>query len=118
MSQPQLEISFEPGLLDQFPNFRDCVRASVYGCGRQFKVIAADLDMSQSHLSRMLSESGDLHLPAERLAELVEITGDKRPVYWLVEYFLEDEDSRKRRAVQTLEHLLPQIQQALDNAKE
>ena len=50
----QLEIKLEGSMLEQFPEFMDVVRESVYGCGRAFKLVAADLDMSVSELSRVL----------------------------------------------------------------
>ncbi|MFB6311532.1 MAG: hypothetical protein ABEH64_10185 [Salinirussus sp.] len=119
--QQQLEISFQPGLTDQFPRYRDVIRAAVYGCGRPFKVVAADLDLSESMLSRMMSDNEDgerkRNFPVERLPELVQATGDKRPVYWLIEAFLEDEETRQKRALSTIESLLPELQQALKHAK-
>jgi len=53
----QVEINFESGLTDQFPQFRDAVKAAVYGCGRPFKAVAADLDMTSSELSRKLGDN-------------------------------------------------------------
>lgn len=111
----QLTIDFAPGLLEQFPEFRECVTASVYGCGRQFKAVAADLDLSPSKLSRMLADNPDDHInfPLPRFADLVEATGDPTPIYWLVERFLEPADAKKDRAATLLANLLPQIQRAL-----
>ena len=67
----QLSLTLEHSLLQQFPDFRDVVRASVYACGRPFKLIAADLDMSLSELSRKLSEnvSDPVHFPLTRLPD-------------------------------------------------
>ncbi len=111
----QLSIEFETGLLEQFPDFRDVVRASVYSCGRPFKHIASDLDMSVSELSRKLSDNPNdpVHFPLHRLAELVDSTGDRRPVYWLVERFLEDADVKRKRSLDQLASLMPQIESLL-----
>lgn len=89
----QLGLDLDPGLIDQFPEFRDVVRASVYDCGRAFKAVAADMDMSVSELSRKLADnpSDPVNFPLHRLPELVAATGDKRPVYWLNAKFLESE---------------------------
>lgn len=97
----QLNIDFTPGLLEQFPEFRDVVRASVYSCGRAFKAIAADLDMSVSELSRKLADNpaDPVHFPLCRLPDLVRATGDLRPVYWLIEAFLEDPEAKKQRLI-------------------
>lgn len=111
----QLEIDYLPGLQDQFPEFIDCVRASVYGCGRAFKGIAADLDMSTSELSRKLAENPNdpINFPLKLLPALLEATGDARPVMWLVSRFMEDRDIKRKRAAEQLIELMPQIQQAL-----
>lgn len=115
----QLDIDFQPGLTEQFPAFQDCVKASVYACGRPFKAVAADLDMSVSELSRKLNDNPNdpVHFPLHRLAELIAATGDKSPVYWLVEKFLEDAERRKQRALATVESLLPQLLAAVKEVK-
>ena len=38
-----MTIDLDQSLTQQFPEFMDAVRASVYDCGRPFKAIAADL---------------------------------------------------------------------------
>ena len=114
----QFELDFQPGLLDQFATFGDVVRASVYGCGKQLKSIAADLDLSSSELSRMLSSTESLHFPVERLDELIGSTGDLRPIFWLVEKRCEDSDAKKKRAVNDLLRLMPLVHNALKAAQE
>lgn len=108
----QVEINFESGLTDQFPQFRDAVKAAVYGCGRPFKAVAADLDMTSSELSRKLGDNqhDPVHFPLHMLPDLIRATGDKRPVYWLIETFLEDQDTKRHRAVAQLADMLPQLQ--------
>lgn len=115
MAEKQLDLSFQGGLVDQFPAFRDVVRASVYGCGRQFKAVAADMDIAPSLLSRMLANNPEdpRNFPLDRLPDLVEATGDKRPIYWLVERFLEDPSERRDRAVSQLADMLPRLEQLL-----
>lgn len=111
----QVEINFQPELLEQFPEFRDVVRASVYGCGRAFKAVAADLDMSVSELSRKLAENANdpVHFPLTRLPDLLAATHDLRPLYWLVTRFLEDEDTKRRRVLDELTRLMPHLQSLL-----
>lgn len=106
-AKTQLEIDFEPGLTEQFPEFMDCVRASVYGSGKQLKAIAADLDMSPSELSRKLAENpnDNVHLQARTLAGVIASTGDLRPIYWLVEKFCEPPDAKRQRALEALAQL-------------
>lgn len=115
----QVELNFEAGLTDQFPEFRDVIKASVYSCGRAFKSVAADLDMSVSELSRKLSDNPNdpVNFPLHRLPELIEATNDKRPIYWLIEKFIEDPDKKRARAIETLSDMLPQIAALVKEAK-
>lgn len=107
----QLQLEFEAGHLARFPQFGDAIRASVYGCGRPFKAIAAELDMSSSELSRRLADGGDVRMPAERLAELIEATGDLGPIYWLCERFAvgEGRQAAASRVLEELARLLPEV---------
>ena len=115
----QLSLTLDQSLIQQFPTFRDVVTASVYGCGRQLKAIAADLDMSPSELSRKLSDNpkDPVHFPYQKLPALIEATGDKRPVVWLVEKFLDDPAAKRRSAVDRLDQLLPEIAALVKEAR-
>lgn len=114
----QVEINFEAGLTEQFPEFRDVVKASVYACGRALKSVAADLDMTSSELSRKLADnpSDPVNFPLHLLPALIKATGDKRPIYWLIEAFLEDDNTKQKRAVAQLADMLPQLQALLKSA--
>lgn len=109
----QFELDFEGGLTERYPNFLDCVRASVYGCGRPFKAVAADLDMSPSTLSQKLSDQTDNHFALRRLPELLEATKDCSPIFWLVEKYCDDPDSKRRRSLERVAQLLPELQRLL-----
>lgn len=115
----QLQIPLESSLTHQFVEFRDVVRASVYSCGRQFKAVAADLDLSVSELSRMLADNPNdpRNFPVARLAELIHATGDKRPVLWLAEKFLEEPEARRQSAIDKLQSILPEIASLLAEAR-
>ena len=119
VSPLQVELQLDPGLLDQFPEFRDVVKASVYSCGRPFKSIAADLDMSVSELSRKLSDNPNdpVHFPLHRLPDLIKATEDLRPIYWLIERFVESTESKRNRAISEMSRLLPQLQAMLRAVK-
>ena len=114
----QLSIPLDVSLIQQFPAFIDVVRASVYSCGRAFKAVAADLDMSVSELSRKLNEHENVHFPLARLPELLRATGDHRPVLWLVESFLDDPAARKQNAVDRIAALVPELTALLAEARE
>ena len=115
----QLSLTLDQSLVQQFPNFRDVVRASVYDCGRQFKAIAADLDMSPSELSRKLADNPKdlVHFPYQKLPALIASTGDKRPVLWLVEMFLDDPVAKKQSAIDSLARMLPEIAALVKEAR-
>lgn len=116
----QASVPIDTGLLDEFPEFRDAIKASVYSCGRAFKAVAADLDMSVSELSRKLSDNPNdpVHFPLHRLPELIQATGDMKPIYWLIKKFIESPESRRERAIDELTKLLPQIHAALKSVKD
>jgi hypothetical protein len=111
----QLEITFEAGVRERFPEFADCLKASAYGCGRAFKVIAADLDMSASELSRKLAQNPNdpVNFPAQRLPELIRAT-NLDPIIWLVEEFLEGAADKRERAKAELAAMLPRIAALLE----
>ena len=112
----QMQIDFEAGLLIQYPEFRDCVKASVYSCGRPLKSIAADLDMSVSELSRKLTDNPNdlVHFPNDLFDKLIEATGDKRPLYWLIEKFMEDPVAKKQRVIEEASGLVKRLGSLLD----
>ena len=118
MAKQQLEIDFEPGLVERFPEFIDCVKASVYGSRKQFKAIAADLDMSSSELSRKFAQNPNdpVHFPALLLPKIMESTGDLAPIYWLIEKFCEDGDAKQRRALEMLSQFARDLPKLLKSA--
>jgi Phage regulatory protein CII (CP76) len=109
MSVAQLSIDFTPGLLEQFPSFDDVLRASVYGCGRPLKMIAADLDMTANELTRKLADNPNdpVNFPTKKLADVIAATGDTRPIQWLVAKFLDDPESKRRHALDQINVLAP-----------
>lgn len=115
----QLEMDFEPGLTQRYPDLIDLIAAVVYGNRLGLNDIAGALDMAPSQLSRMLNRQSDdkRHFPANALPALIAATGDLRPVYWLVERFVESPDVRKQRAVDELATLLPRIDELLRQVK-
>lgn len=113
----QFQLDFEPGLIDRYPEFLDCVRSSVYGCGKPFKAIAADLDMSPSTLSQKLADNTDNHFPLRRLPELMRATGNMEPIHWLVEKFCDDPEAKHRRNVALVAELLPKLAAMVKEAR-
>lgn len=93
----QIELNFEGGLLQQFPEFKDAVRASVYDCGKPLKVIAAEMDLSQSELSRKLNDNPNdpRNFTVRDLELFIPATGSFLIIDWLLAKFRQD-DSLKR----------------------
>jgi len=114
----QFDLNFDAGLTDQFPNFDDVLHAIVYSGCRPAKAIAADLDLSQSMLTRMINQQDHtVNFPARRLGELIAATDDRRPVYWLVEKFCQDSDAQARQNIAELAAMLPKLVALVEHAQ-
>lgn len=110
-STSQMTLDFEAGLVERFPSLLDCVRNGAYTNRNPLKTIAADMDMSQSDLSRKLAGNPDdpRRLSVDDFEKYVDKTGDVTPIYYLVEKFLQDDSHRQRRALSQLAKQLPDI---------
>lgn len=106
-----MSIDFEPGLAERHQSALDCVRECAYTHKHPLKTLAADMDMSQSELSRKLAHNPDdpRRFTLDDLEKFLTATGDMTPIYYLVEKFLEDYDLRQRRALAELVKLAPQL---------
>lgn len=107
----QMTLDFTPGLAERHSSLLDCVRESVYTQRLPLKTVAAEMDMSQSELSRKLSSNPDdpRRFTVEDLERFIESTGDVTPIYYLVERFLEDESVKQQRAMAELLKIAPQL---------
>jgi hypothetical protein len=99
----QLSLSFDADEFDSFETCREFVASRVHqqldalGRRRLHKSIAADMDLSPSHLTRKLTQSPDdsMRFTLDDLERFVRITGDLSPIYWLVDrHIADDRDSR------------------------
>lgn len=107
----QLKLDFDPGITERHKTLLSCVRECAYKSEKALKAIAADMDVSESDLSRKLSGNPDdpRRLTVDDLVRFVEVTGDVTPVNWLIERFhLDDEDKAKRAGTAFLK-ALPQM---------
>ena len=111
----QLALNFEPGLTARHRCLEDCVAHTVHNSREGVDGIAGRLDMGGSELSRRLNshldamagEANNRPLRVRDLVSIMRATHDYRPVYWLIEEFLQDERARRDLA-------LAQIPQALE----
>lgn len=110
-STNQLTLDFEPGLVERYPSLLDCIRNGAYTHRNPLKTIAADMDMSQSDLSRKLAGNPEdpRRFSVDDFEKYVEKTGDLAPIYYLVEKYLQDDTHRQQRALSQLAKQLPDI---------
>ena len=103
----QLTINFESGLADRFATCRECVSERIYHQSKPQKIIAADMDYSPSILSRKLAQSptDNSRFTLDDLEKFIEVTGDTKPILYLVEKFLagDDEIERLKQRIEELE---------------
>lgn len=107
----QLNLDFEPGLTERHKTLLACVRESAHRSDKPMKAIAADMDVSESDLSRKLSGHQDdtRRLSVDELVKLVEVTGDVTPINWLIEKFHLNDDQKAKRAGAEFLKALPQM---------
>lgn len=118
-SSSQLTIDFTPGLTERHESLLDCVRECAYSHRKPLKTIAADMDLSQSELSRKLSNNPDdpRRMALVDLERFIEATGDTTPVYYLIEKYLQDDSAKQRHAVAALVKVMPDILALLKQAE-
>jgi len=90
----QLTLNFEAGLIESYATCREYIAARVHQLGRPQKTIAADMDYSPSDLSRKLAQNPDdsRRFTLDDLEKYIAVTGDKKPLLYLVEKFLAEPD--------------------------
>lgn len=110
-SATQLTIDFTPGLTERHTNLLDCVRQGAYSHRNPLKTIAADMDMSQSELSRKLANNPDdtRRFSVGDLEMYIQATGDTTPIYWLIEKYLQDDSVKQKQAMAALTKALPDL---------
>ena len=79
----QLTLDFEPGLTERHTCLLSCIREAAHTHRNPLKTIAADMDMSQSELSRKLSDNPNdvRQFTVGDLEAFILATGDTTPVY-------------------------------------
>lgn len=110
MASVQLELDFIPGLTEQFPSLRDLVAAIIYSHRGGLKAMAAELDVSVSHLSRALSQTDPesaRHFDINWLPVVIQRSGDQWPISWLIERFMQDPATRRKQVLDQVAAVLP-----------
>lgn len=116
----QFELDFEGGLSQRFGSLLECLDDCISRSPHQKKVIAADLDLSPSGLTRRLSvDASDPNAPrfsVELLEKYIERFDDLTPIFYLVEKFCQKPEDRKRQAIAQIASLLPTLQKLMQEA--
>ena len=107
----QLTLTFEPGLVERHASAMDVVRRVAYGHRNPLKTIAADMDMSQSTLSRKLAQDPDdpRRFSLDDLERFVSATGDVTVIEYLAAKYLQSGDQRRASAISATEGLLREL---------
>lgn len=105
----QLSLVFEPGLAARYQSLRDVVAHGVYERG--LSAVAGKVDMAPSKLSEKLAGGNDRprDLGIEEFERYLEKTRDLRPIYYLIERFLEDPSVQQAEAMAQLNELVKQL---------
>lgn len=105
----QITINFDPTPVEAYGSLVEYIQALTHQSGKSQKAIAADMDLSPSHLSRKLSQSPDdsLRLTVDNLEDWIRVNGgDLRPAFYLIQKFnnplSEDEIDKRIAELQAL----------------
>ena len=107
----QHTLNFDPGLAERWRSLKACMRERVYAHPKPMKAIAAEMDLSESDLSRKLSDNpGDpRNLSCDDLESYIARTGDLTPIYYLTEKYAVNPDAKRAFAAAELAKALPEI---------
>lgn len=104
-------LDFEAGLTERHASCLCTVREGAYTHKRGMKSLAADMDLSQSELSRKLADNPNdpRNFTLDDFENYLEKSGDFDPIYYLIEKFLTDDDLKQKRALSELARAMPKI---------
>lgn len=103
----QINLDFEPGLLQRHHNLLDCVAASVYRRG--LSVVAIDLNESPGNLSHQISQDSSRKFGVDELELFIEKSKDFTPIYFLIEKFLNKPEVKSSAALAALPAMMAQL---------
>jgi len=114
----QLMLELQTDVRQRFSTLRECLHWTALNDPRGIKAIAADCDISVSELSRRLNPSDDdpRSCDVNLMVKVMRSTRDLAPLHWLMSEFLQDQDTKRRAAVDQLANLMPQIAALLAEA--
>jgi len=113
----QMTLSFEPTLPDRFPTLRAYIAHRTPLLAKSAKVIAGDMDMSPSTLSRKLNptEGDTQRFNLDDLEAFLESTGDAPAVIeYLAAKYMDSPEARKARVISKVERLTEELSNAMN----
>lgn len=107
----QLTLDFEPGLSERNKTLKAHVREQVYRSLKPLKAIAADMDVSETDLTRKLGDNPHdvRNFTCDDLERYIESTQDVSPIYYLIEKYAVSDDAKAAFAKAELAKVLPQV---------
>lgn len=112
VSTSQLTLNFEPSLPERWPTLRAYVAHRAQLQQKSLKVIAADMDISPSTLTRKLNpaEGDTQRMNLDDLEGYIQSTGDVDSVIeYLAAKYKDTDDARKARTLAKVESMLPEL---------
>lgn len=115
----RVEFEIPIGLRERFPTLKALLRDVVRNSALNKDDLAKEIGLpSGSRLARALGDNPNekLFFPSEAIHRLVHVTGDRRPLFWLIDQCMVNEESRRQQATSQLVNMLPDFMAAVKAA--
>lgn len=120
-SKRQIEMDFTPGLTQQHRDLLSVLRTVIYSARGGLDSISAAMDRNPSAVSKMLNiqdePDNQRRFPVEHLETVIRETGDLRPIYYLIEKFCVDPETKRKQALDRVPVLLKELEEVLREAR-
>ena len=113
----QRQFDFTAGLTDEYKSFEDMLLATIRNGGVKQASIASECDLSPSEFSKSINRYEDRRPDWAWIEAVLDETKDYRPIYYLMEKYLESPEAKRQRAEDLLTRLLPLVQEAVTTLK-
>jgi len=116
----QMTFNFEPSIAERWPSLRSYIAHKAAMQQKHLKVIAADMDISPSMLTRKLNPGdGDTQrFNLDDLEAYIQSTGDVDSVIeYLAAKYKDSDEQRKARTLAKVESMIPELASLLATLK-
>lgn len=120
VSTSQFTLNFEPSLPERWDTLRSYIAHRSQLQKKTMKVIAADMDISPSTLTRKLNpaEGDTQRFNCDDLEGYIQSTGDVQSVIeYLAAKYADNDEARKVRTLAKVESMLPELAALLSSLK-